>query len=304
MTRRHLLAAGLGLAGSRRGHSSPPKKWSPNRLGVFCHLGADEMSARKTLAAARAAGFRYAQIQFPWTRVDEAYLKALPGWLKSEGVRAEVLGAYVNCCQPEIVLMECRRQDLERAIELAPRLGSTRLVAWTGSHSADLMKADALNYTPHASDAILRFLEPYTQRLEQAKLTVALETYVTLACPDAPSLAALLKRLPACVGAVIDPPNLTIVPRFRERDQVLAEIFELLGDRAAVVHLKDFRLAAGGASYELPGPMEGDQNYPLFVGKILTLPGQPPLIPEHIKPEQFAEVRRKLLPLFDKAARS
>jgi sugar phosphate isomerase/epimerase len=294
----------LGLLAACGRAAARDKKWSANRLGVFCHLGTDETTARRTLAAARAAGFRYAQIQFPWPRVDESFLKALPGWLKKEGVRAEVLGAYVNCCQPELVMMECRRQDFERAIDLAPQLGSSRLVAWTGSHSTDLMKADALNYTPEASNAIVRFLEPYTKRLEQAKLMVALETYVTLACPDAPSLTALLKRLPACVGAVIDPPNLTIVPRYQERETVLGEIFELLGDRAALVHLKDFRLAADGRSYELPGPMDGELNYPLFVEKILTLPDSVPLVAEHIKPEQFADTRRRLLPLFEKAARA
>ena len=39
-------------------------------------------------------------------------------------------------------------------------------------------------------------------------------------------------------------------------------------------------------------------NYPLFAKLILDLPGTPPLVVEHIKPEQFAETRRKLLAIF------
>jgi len=100
------------------------------------------------------------------------------------------------------------------------------------------------------------------------------------------------------VGAVLDPPNLTPVARYRQRDQVLCEMLKLLRHRTAVVHLKDFRLAKSGSSYDLPGPLGGEMNYRLFVDGILKLPGDPPLIAEHLKPAEFAAARRRLLPLF------
>jgi len=65
---------------------------------------------------ARQAGFHRVQVQFPWNRADEAFLRALPGWLAAEGLRADVLGAYVNCAVPENVLMDARAADLDRAI--------------------------------------------------------------------------------------------------------------------------------------------------------------------------------------------
>ncbi len=69
-------------------------------------------------------------------------------------------------------------------------------------------------------------------------------------------------------------------------------------DRVALVHLKDFRLAPSGTEYELPGPLEGQMNYPLFAELILQLPGGTPIIAEHLPPDRFAQARRKLLPLF------
>lgn len=269
-----------------------------DRLGVFCMLGTSEDSARQPLAAARAAGFRRVQIQFPWPRVDETYLRALPKWLAGEGLRAEVLGAYVNCCQPSNIIMDCRREDLPRALDLAGALGSRCLVAWTGGYGPDLMKPDPRNFQPAAADAIARFLEPWVPQLDKRGLTLALETYITLACPDAPSLAALLKRLPRSVGAVLDPPNLTPVHRFSQRDQELRSIVRRLRDRVALVHLKDFRLAPSGTGYELPGPLEGQMNYPLFAELILGLPTETPIIAEHLPPDRFAQARRNLLPLF------
>jgi len=268
------------------------------RLGVACQFAPEESAARKVLAAARQAGFHRVQVQFPWNRADEAFLRALPGWLAAEGLRADVLGAYVNCAVPENVLMDARAADLDRTIGYAPSLGATRLVAWTGGYGKDLMKPDPRNLRPEAADAILRFLGPRLQRLEANRLTLALETYITLAAPDAPSLRRLLDRLPPCIAAVLDPPNLTPIERYRERDQVLREMVRLLEGRIGVVHLKDFRLAADGRSYELPGPLGGEMNYPLFAGLVKRQPPETPLIAEHLSPAEFAAARRKLLPLF------
>ena len=46
----------------------------------------------------------------------------------------------------------------------------------------------------------------------------------------------------------------------------------------------------------------GQMNYPLYVGLIAKLAGSPPVIAEHLGSEEFAEARRRLLPLFVKAA--
>ena len=303
LTRRQWLRGCAGTAAALNGFGSfGLAGWSDSRLGVACNLGGDEPTARKALHAAAAAGFRRVQIQFPWAKVGDGFLRALPGWLKSDGLSVDVLGAYVNCCQPENILMDCRESDLPRAIDLAGKLGCRCLAAWTGGYGNGLMKSDPRNQTAEAEDSIRGFAGPHGKRLESAGVTLALESYITLACPDAVSLRRVLNRLPKCVGAVLDPPNLTPVSRFKERDQVLREMVGLLGDRVAVVHLKDFKLAPDKASYQLPGPLGGEMNYPLYAELIVALAGAPPLLAEHLGSEEFAEARRKLLPLFAQAA--
>ena len=272
--------------------------WDDARLGIMCQVGTDEKPARTVLAAAAAAGFHRVQINFPWARAGRAYLSSLPSWLKEEGLKVDALGAYVNCCHPETDMNQCGPAEFARAIEYAPTVGCRQLVAWTGGYSSALHEPEPRNQTPAAADAVQRFLERYVPRLQDARLNLALEQYVNLVCPDANSLAALLRRLPTCVSAVLDPPNLTPLSLYSRRDQVLQQMTATLRDRIGVVHLKDFRLAAGARRYDLPGPMGGEMNYPLFAKLILDLPGTPRLIVEHIKPEQFAETRRKLLPLF------
>ena len=276
-------AAGVGAEG-----------WS-QRLGIMCQLGAKEAGARQVLAAARAAGYSRVQVAFPWDRVDEGFVKGVPGWVRAEGLRCEALGAYVNCVAPEAVVMNTRAADFERAIGVAGEMGCGRLVAWTGGYRAGLMEADERNFTRAAEDAIVRFVEGHLRRLEGAHLRLALETYVTLTCPDANALGRLLARLPALVGAVMDPPNLTPVARYGERDVVLREMFSVLGPRISVVHLKDFRIAADGRSYELPGPLKGVMNYGLFAELLRGLPADVPVEAEHIGPEEFAATRRALL---------
>jgi sugar phosphate isomerase/epimerase len=269
-----------------------------DRLGVMCQLGATEASARKVLEAAREAGFRRVMVNFAWDHVDAGFRRALPGWIVSHDVRCEALGAYVNCVSPETVLMSTRASDFEYAIRYAGELHCARLVAWTGSHVANLMKSDPRNFTEESEDALVRFLEPHLKVLERNQLTLALETYVTLTCPDAGSLRRVLDRLPGCVGAVLDPPNLTPPGRYKRRDEELRAMVKVLAGRIALVHLKDFRLNPDGASYDLPGPMAGEMNYRLFVSRIRTLPQDVPVIAEHIGPDEFRPTRQKLLPLF------
>ncbi len=289
ITRRSLIALGTAALAQARNILS-------TRLGIMCQLTASEEVSRKTLAAARLAGFRRIQVNFPWNRVDSGYLKALPSWIRSEDLQCDVLSAYVNCLHPETVLMATRREDFAAAIHYAADVGAHRLVAWTGSFLPDLMKLDQRNFAPGAKDAIVSFLEPWLQKLERAKLTLALETYITLACPDAPSLRKLLDRLPPFVGAVLDPPNLTPPSRYEQRDTVLAEMCATLENRIAVVHMKDFRLNASGG-YDLPGPLMGEMNYALFLQQVGSIPAGVPVIAEHLEPSQFAEARRRLLAL-------
>lgn len=289
MTRRTFLA-GTVAAASAAGASD----WA-ERVGIMCQLSEAETPSRRTLGAAREAGFRTIQVNSPWTRVDDRYLAALPGWIRAEGLRCAVLSAYVNCVAPDVILMGTRRADFARAIDYAAEVGARRLVAWSGSYLPDLMKADDRNFSAEAQDAIVRFLEPFVTRLESARLTLALETYITIACPDAGSLRRLLDRLPPCVGGVLDPPNLTPVARYAERDIVLRDMVRTLEGRIAVVHMKDFRLRADGLGYDLPGPQMGAMNYPLFAELIRSLPADVPAIAEHLQPGQFAEARRRLL---------
>ncbi len=296
-SRRHWLAGSTtfvtGSLGLLRAAQS-----AGERLGVACQLGTDEATARKALAAARSAGFRHVQLQFPWDTVSPEFLRRLPGWLREEGVNADVLGAYVNCASPETVIMGCRRDDFGLAIDYAGRLDCRYLTAWTGGLGTDLMKADARNFAADAPERIVRFLEPFLARLEDAKLVVALETYITLVCPDAGSMKALLDRLPKTIAVVLDPPNLTPVAEYPRRDAVLHDMIRQLRSRVGVVHLKDFRLAPDGKSYELPGPLDGEMNYPLYAKEICALPGAPPIIAEHVGPAQFPDVRKRLLQVF------
>jgi len=275
-----------------------------DRLGLNCPLKPDEMGARKILAAAREAGFRRLQVYFDWTQVSDSYVRNLPGWVRAEGLKVDVLGAYVNCVAPDILIMGTRARDLDRAIDLAPTLGAKRLTAWTGGYGPKLFTSDERNFAPEAANAILRTLEPMIKRLEEGDLTLALESYITLACPDAPRLRRLLDRMPGCIGAVFDPPNLTPIALYEQRDEVLRMMLQTLKGRVGVVHWKDFQLAKDGRSYDLPGPLGGVMNYELFLECVKQLPPDTPIKVEHITPDQYASFHAKLAPIFLEAMKN
>jgi sugar phosphate isomerase/epimerase len=217
--------------------------------------------------------------------------------VKSEGLVCDVLGAYINCLEPSNVLMDARAEDLPRAISLGAELGAKALIAWTGTFGQGLMSFDKRNLDTDNLDKIRSFLEPHTKALKEARLSIALETYITLACPDANMLFDLLKKMPSCFGAVLDPPNMTPLAGFEKRDEVMRYMVSLLKDRIRVIHLKDFKLAADQRSYELPGPLDGVMNYPLYLELIRGLKSDAPIIAEHVGPERYTEVRTRLMPL-------
>jgi sugar phosphate isomerase/epimerase len=291
LTRRTLLQAS-GSAFLLRGANTA------SRLGINCHLEPSEKAARNVLRIAREAGFRKLQVYFDWTKVTDSYLRSLPGWVKGEDLEIEVLGAYVNCVAPDILIMGTRAKDLDRAIDFAPAIGAKRMTAWTGGYGPALFTSDPRNWKPAASDAIIRTLEPRFKRLEQHKLRLALESYITLTCPDAPSLRRLLDRMPPFINAVFDPPNLTPIASYEKRDQILRDMLTTLKDRVGVVHWKDFRLAKDGKSYDLPGPLGGVMNYSLFLSCVKQLPADTPVMAEHIANAQFKEFHAKLEPIF------
>jgi hypothetical protein len=68
-----------------------------------------------------------------------------------------------------------------------------------------------------------------------------------------------------------------------------------LRGRIAIVHMKDFRLNLVGNGYVLPGPLEGEMNYSLFLKEVLIVPVGVPLIAEHVVPSHFADTRSRLL---------
>ena len=271
-----------------------------DRLGLACAAGVTEAETRKALAAARAAGFRRVQVTAPWSKVNASYYASLPSWVESEGLRVDALGGYVNCCHPESVMMNCRREDFPLVLDLAARMGTRRVVAWTGGYGNGTRDFVPANWTTAAEDEACRFLEGHVKRLEQNHLTLALETLYTMMCPDGPSLARLLKRLPACIGAVLDIASMIPVARYAQRDQVLRETVSALKGRIALVHMKDLRLRADGKHYDFPGPMGGELNYRLFAAQIKMLPPEVPLIAEHMKPEEYSDTRRRLLELLGK----
>jgi hypothetical protein len=91
--------------------------------------------------------------------------------------------------------------------------------------------------------------------------------------------------------------------RNAECDKVLRETVQVLKlkGRVAVVHLKDIRLRPDGKHYDFPGPLGGELNFRLYAQQLDLLLPDTPLIAEHLKPEEFATARKRLLDLFSGA---
>jgi sugar phosphate isomerase/epimerase len=65
----------------------------------------------------------------------------------------------------------------------------------------------------------------------------------------------------------------------------MLRLFRELGQRIHLVHFKDMKLSPDGKSVNLPGPGDGEMNYPLLIAELRKLKAPLPCIVEHINAE-------------------
>ena len=87
------------------------------------------------------------------------------------------------------------------------------------------------------------------------------------------------------VGLLLDPPNFITPALYPKREEEMRRLFRHLGERIHLAHFKDLKLNPAGQGVDLPGPGDGEMNYPLLISEIRKLNRPLPCIIEHIKTE-------------------
>lgn len=260
-------------------------------VGVLAHLFGS-LPYRELAPKVAGSGFSHVQLAL-WKAISDVdfskpgnlspgLANAIGEQFDKHGVSVSVLGCYVHLFERD---EELRRANVNRFKELlryARFFGAPMVAAETGRNEGG-------DYTDRDWSTMKATLEELTEEAEKWGVFVGLEAANGHLVGTAPELARMLEEVPSSnIGVVIDPGNLLTAANFAKQDQVIAEAFELLGDRIIAAHAKDRYLLENGELGTSTAGL-GDMNYELYMKLLNQYKPHVHIIMEEAKEHQMAQ---------------
>ncbi len=224
------------------------------QLGIRLHdvntgLGPDSQTMQARAAKAREEGFSCVHLAFakvmPGVTFDDCALTEGLGLyarrvFDREGLDVAVLGCYLNLAHPDPVKLAEIQSRYYGHLRVASVMGAGVVGTETGAPN-EQYKLDANTHTDQALDIFLRGLEPVVAEAERRGVTMAIEPVWNHIVYNADRAVQVLKSIGSRnLRIILDPVNLLYAGNADKADDVIADAIDKLGERVAVVHLKDF----------------------------------------------------------------
>jgi len=183
--------------------------------------------------------------------------------LAREGIRIAVLGCYINLADPDPARRRAQLGRFKDYLALARTFGCRVVGTETGS-----LNADYSFHPGNRGDEAFRIVADGVRELAEvagaAGAWVGIEGVERYVISDVRRLRRLLDDVGSeHVQVILDPVNLLSAENHARQDDLIREAFDLLGDRIAILHAKDFVVEAGGIRAVLAGC--GRLNYGLLM---------------------------------------
>ena len=222
-----LLQLGIRLHDMREGTLEERAAWAQEQGFSCVHL-----ALSKTIP-----GFKMA----PGT-LNAGLGKRIRNIFSSHGVDVAVLGCYKNLAHPDPEVVQ-ELQDLYIAhLRMAISLNCSVVGTETGAPNAEY-RYEPNCHTEMALQSFLRGLEPVLEAAETLGVLFAIEPVWNHIVWNPQVARRVLDEMASPnLRIIFDPVNLLSVENYQQRERVIDEALELLGEDVEIVHLKDFRL--------------------------------------------------------------
>jgi sugar phosphate isomerase/epimerase len=223
------------------------------RLGVRAHdfgrLPADELAGRIA-----AQGFSCVQLapnkavaglNLQAGGLNSAVARDIGAAFRRHGVGIEVLGCYINPIHPDREIRAALCEVFKDHLRCARDFGCGLVALESGSVNADYSPHPA-NQGEEAFQTLLASLRELVDEAGRCGCVVGLEAVHCHTVSDARKMRRVLEAVHSKhLGVVFDPANLLSAEKFPERDRIIQEALDLLGERLVAIHAKDLRLESG-----------------------------------------------------------
>lgn len=223
----------------------------PLHLGIRAH---DFQSLPLQKLIGKIKEYRFSHIQFAAHKSFPESVPTLsslsPGTaayfgesFRQAGIKIAVLGCYVNIVDSDPDKRAQALKDFSTHLRLARDFGASLVGTETGS-VGDGYTPD--NFTEDAFQEVVASVKEMVAEAERFGVTIGIEAGLNHPLYTAQLAKRLLDLVPSNnLQIILDCANLMSPDNYREQEAVITEALELLGDRIAVIHLKDFTVEDG-----------------------------------------------------------
>lgn len=222
------------------------------------------------------------------------YLKRL--FAKNE-LDVAVLGCYLNLANPNEEMLKKTTHRYLAHIRFASLLGAGVVGTETGAPNEEY-RFEEKCHTEEALEIFIKNLRPVVAYAEKMGVIVGIEpVYKHIVCNPKRARRVLDAIASPNLQIIFDPVNLLDLSNYQDRDVIIAEAIELLGDDIAMVHIKDFKVSEGGLISVAAGT--GEMDYSQIIRFIKTKKPYIHATLENTVPENAVEARKYIQGLWD-----
>lgn len=231
------------------------------QLGIRLH-DAERLPLERLLPTIRGQGLTCCHLalskSFPDvpctpSSLTPGYANHLKKAFQAGGVDIAILGNYLNLLHPDEGYLNYASRMYMAHIRFASLLGCTMVGTETGAPNREYA------YCPECREEktlslFIKHLKPIVCYAEQFGMTLAIEPVVRHSMWNPEACRKVLDEIGSPnLQILFDPVNLLDISNVDHCDELFQEMFELVGDEIAAVHLKDYRHSPDGKELQTIG---------------------------------------------------
>ena len=218
---------------------------------------------------------------FEFGKYSEAYALALKTQL--DGLHVAVLGSYINPSATNEAELKAGMEKFKEKILYAQILKPDVVGTETGFYGDKM--SDESNNTEEAYQHLLKNMKELVSCAEKHNVTVGIEGVHCFVINTPARMHRIVSDLNSdYVKVIFDPVNYLNINNYKDQDKIINDMFQLLHDKIAVMHIKDFVVEDGSLKATRPG--EGLLNYELIFENMKKYNIDIPLIAEEMPDEE------------------
>ena len=186
-----------------------------------------------------------------------------------------VLGSYINPSNADADALSYDLARFKEKIRYSAQLSPILVGTETCSYK------DGKNDTEEAYTTLLDSIKTLSAEAEKYDVTIGIEGVHFHVINTPQKLHRLVSDVnKPNVKVIFDPCNYITIANYTAQDDMINTMFDLLGERIAIIHAKDFVVENGAIKSAIPG--EGMLNYALIFDRLKALGLDIPFICEEI----------------------